>query len=125
MEYRTLAVALTDDELKQKGDILVCRIQERDDVEQARKAAADGFKEHLKEIGGDISSLARQVRTRQEERVVTCMWERDDSRYAMILVRQDTGELVETRPMTDEERQRELFPAAATATVAAEGEPQE
>jgi hypothetical protein len=121
MEYRTLPVSLTEEEIKQKGDVLATRIEERDAIELRRKAAADGFKEELKAISGDINSLARQVRTREEQRVVKCLWERDDSRMSMILVRQDTGEIFESRAMRDDERQTALFsgetpqPAAESA----------
>jgi hypothetical protein len=120
MEYRKLAVELTDDELKQKGDVLSNRIEELDTVESERKAAADGFKEHIKEIHGDIASLARQIRTRKEHRTISCMWERDDARMTMCLIRQDTGEIVDTRPMRDDELQAELFNVAAPAAESGE-----
>lgn len=109
MEYRTLSVELTDEEMNQKRDILVTRLDELDVVEQQRQAAAQGFKEQLKEIRGDIGTLAREVRTHKTTRVTACMWERDDARFSMMLVRQDTGEIVETRPMRDDERQL-VFP---------------
>lgn len=112
MEYRTLSVDLTDEELNQKRDILVTRLDELDVVEQQRQAAAAGFKEQLKEIRGDIGSLAREVRTRKSSRVTACMWERDDARFSMVLVRQDTGEIVDTRPMHDDERQL-VFPVGS------------
>jgi hypothetical protein len=122
MEYRTLPVSLTEEEIKQKGDVLATRIEERDDIEQRRKAAADGFKEELKAINGDINSLARQVRTREEQRIVKCLWERDDSRMSMILVRQDTGEIVESRAMHDDERQTALFSGEAPQPAAESAE---
>lgn len=117
MEYRTLEVDLTDEEVKQKGDILAARIAEHADVDQERKARALEYREQLAEIRGDIASLARQVRTRRDERVTACMWERDDARFSMILVRQDTGEIVETRPMRDDERQM-VFPPVEGAPAA-------
>lgn len=121
MEYRTLPVSLSDDDVKQKGDVLATRIEQLDDIEQRRKASADSFKEQQKEAQGDIASLARQVRTRLEHRVIGCAWERDDARLSMLLVRQDTGEIVETRPMCDDERQHSLpidSRAAETAEAA-------
>jgi hypothetical protein len=109
MEYRTLPVMLTEDEVKQKGDVLATRIEERAKLDGERKAASERFKEELKEIDGDIGSLARQLRERKEHRVINCMWERDDARFSMVLIRQDTGEIVDTRPMRDDERQGSLF----------------
>lgn len=113
MEYRTLPVTLNEDELKQKGDVLATRIDERSKLDAARKASSEHFKEQLKEIDGDIESLARQLRERQERRVISCLWDRDDSRMSMLLVRQDTGEIVDTRPMRDDERQEPLFTGEA------------
>jgi hypothetical protein len=124
MDYRTLSVELGDEELKQKSDVLATRIEELDEVEQQRKSAMDGFKDHIKEIQGDISSLARQLRTRRENRVTPCMWERDDARMSMLLIRQDTGEIVETRPMRDDERQPSLFAEAPPPVVSGGGTPE-
>jgi hypothetical protein len=56
-----------------------------------------------------VRGLARVVRERREERDVPVMEDADYEKGAMNTYRTDTSEVVATRGLTHEERQRSLF----------------
>jgi len=55
----------------------------------------------------DCRALAQKVTTRRELRDIDYEWSPDDG-GKMILTRTDTGEIIDSRQMTEEERQQAL-----------------
>ncbi len=122
MEYRILPCHLHDGEVAKKADELAAAIAERAKIDADRKNSVEDFKEKLKGFDGKISSLAHAVRHHREDRSVPCKWERDDGRLSMILVRTDTFEIVDTRPMREDEKQATLFEVGGQRRKATAGE---
>lgn len=75
--------------------------------------AAKGTKKQIETAISDaryaVSRLARTVRNRAEDREVPIMEDADYEAGAVNTYRTDTNEVVATRGMTPEERQRSLF----------------
>jgi hypothetical protein len=112
-EPRWLPVPLTDDELLLRGNELARALEEKSELES--------------EIGTRnerILKLRGSIRSKREQREVLCEWSRNDERMVMELHRQDSGEVIESRPMTAEERQEKLNlkPVPPRAKATADGE---
>lgn len=106
---RTLPVRLTERELLDRGESLALERFARNHCDAQRKAAAAGFKEQLEVFEAEIDRLAGIVREKAEPRPVACRNVRDMNRGVIEVVRTDTGEIVESRVMTEMERQTRMF----------------
>lgn len=104
-ETRTLAVALTDHELLERGDQLARAHQAVLDAKAEQKAAAERAKDTLNELEGAVRRLARVVREKTEPRDVECRIVHDYAAHSVQVVRTDTGEVVASRAMSEHERQ--------------------
>lgn len=109
-ETRTLPVRLTDGELLAKSKELAAKITELDEVEDRKKSAVAQCKVKSDELDLDIHKIARILRTGREDREVEVSEIRNDPARTIEVVRLDTGEIVESRPMTIHELQKPLFP---------------
>ena len=104
-ETRTLPCVLTDDELLARGDALARQHAAIKDEEAAQAGEKKRMKEALDELTGEQARLARIVRDKAEPRDVECRIVHDYATQAVQVVRTDTGEVIESRAMTDRERQ--------------------
>jgi hypothetical protein len=105
-ERRLCAVKLSEQERATRGD-------EMADCEVA-----------IEKLKGERSELARQVKTHEkrrnelghaldtgaEQRELLCAWEPDFAKNVFRLMRPDTQEEIDTRPMTASDRTADLFP---------------
>lgn len=107
-ETRTLPVPLTDEEVMLRGAELARHLDEIDACEERLKAEREEIKAEISRHTEAAMTLRGAVRSRREHREVLCEWSRNDERLTMELHRQDTGECVESRPMTAGERQEKL-----------------
>jgi hypothetical protein len=112
-EKRRCAVKLTAAECGQRADEMAeCELK-------------------IEQLKADKSELARQVKTHErrrnelghaienktEERELLCEWRPDYKQNAFLLTRPDTNEPVDSRPMTADDRNVDLWPMdAPTAT---------
>jgi hypothetical protein len=109
---------LTDEEVQNRGLMLGETVSAIDDTNTARTAAMKEFKERLVGLTEQQRKLARIIRERAEQRMVTCA-----VRYhapcegIKRIVRLDTGELVREEPMTNSEKQLNLFAAQSDFDV--------
>lgn len=100
----------TDAELAEKRDELSNVVIGAQEVEKRKADAAKDFKENLDALYSRSNILAFQIKSRGENRAVECVIELNKPTNGLkTTVRLDTGELVTTEPMTDEERQDKLF----------------
>ena len=123
IETRQLMVTLDDAQVAVRAHSLASRIdlrrqqnQELEDHLADAKQAAKSMKLQLADLDLSIIDLGATVRTKLERQAVECQWTRNEEAKPplMELIRTDTGDLVESRPMTIEERQKPLdFPQAA------------
>ena len=83
--------------------------QRLDQFVEAAKGTKKGIETEIADARGEVRRLARVVRDRSEERQVPIMEEPDYEAGAVNTYRTDSNEIVATRGMTAEERQRSLF----------------
>lgn len=106
---RTLPVELTQAELLDRGEALALGRGSRNEWESDRKETAARYRERLDLLDAEIDRLAGIVREKAEPRPVECRSVRDIERGVVEVVRTDTGEIVESRVMTEMERQTRMF----------------
>lgn len=119
---RKLPVDLSTMEVRERSLELSSKIAEARALEARRKAAASEFKASDQEIRARIDELAESVKSGRESRQVECRWSRNESLGRMELARMDTGEVIESRALTPEERQIKMFPRAVDAPTGTDGE---
>ena len=101
---RNLPVMLTMDDLADRRDELVGHLEEIDELEEKRKKVVAEFKTKVDRSKARTKILARVIRSREELRPVECHRIADLERLILVVVREDTGEIVEERELTDDER---------------------
>jgi hypothetical protein len=105
---RNLPVKLTEEELLKAGDELAKIVQDigaEEDRQADRKA---GMKAALAILEGRRTQVAIKISRREEFRGVRVDVYMDIPRGIVQEIRQDTGEVITTRQMTDTERQLPL-----------------
>lgn len=107
-----LPCSLTDEEIQSRGRMLGETIWTIDDTNAARTASMKEFKEKLVGLNEQQRKLARIISNRVETRMVRCAIQFHAPCEGMKrVVRMDTGEMVREEPMTDSEKQLNLFAA--------------
>jgi hypothetical protein len=118
-ESRSLPCKLGQAELSEKSDEMARHQLEVNNIEAAKKSANSHFKAKLDEKAAQLTGLAQAIADRAEYRSVKCEWRFEQAGFdsdrnpvfhpeQKTLVRLDTGEAVEVRPITDAERQMKL-----------------
>lgn len=101
----SLPVRLSREERELRASQLTESIAKHDQVDGERKAAAAGYKTQIDSLNEQIRKLAGAVRSGVEHRDVE-IEERPTSDFMINIYRTDSGALVDTRSMTDSERDR-------------------
>lgn len=119
---KLLLVVLSDEETREAaarssrllGDLEEARLQEKS-AERERKRVVDALYEtqelqkvrsKCEELETEARRCARVSREGKEERLVECEWQEHGARE--ILVRLDTGEHIDSRPLPADRRQQSL-----------------
>lgn len=97
---RDLPVKLTEAELLEKGDRIADIEFEIDGLVEQRKK----LNRKIKDLNVERHNLSRDVDTGTEERQVACRWQEDYDQNCKHLVRQDTGETIDTVALTADDR---------------------
>ena len=105
LEARACLVELTEAERVQRGNEMAeCEV------------AIEALKVERSELGRQIrtqekrrNELGHALEKGVEERELPCTWEPDYPKNVFRLKRPDTGEVIDTRPMTADDRTGELF----------------
>ena len=100
---RTLPVKLAPDEVAQRAEELARELHDQAIAEEAAASTKKKLAKDLEERAGRISRLGRIVHTRREDRQIDCHEEHSALDGTARTVRDDTGEVVDTRPLTAEE----------------------
>ncbi len=100
----TLPCSLTEAELAERGQALAKLVPEIEEKEEEKKASAKVFKDQIDAMTEKSLKLSNAISTRSEERPVECHKQYDLRKATWKIVRLDTGEMVESGKMTDEER---------------------
>jgi uncharacterized protein (UPF0335 family) len=119
---RQLYVQLTDSELTEKGEELATITRRIRELEDEKKSIVKTMGEAIKEQQGTANYVADVIKSGAQLRPVKCAVAASGVEPGKAVVtRLDTHEVVEVRPMTDEERQEELEfgsePEAAEPTI--------
>jgi hypothetical protein len=120
----TLATTLTQEEFNARAGKLAETHEALALEREVQKEQKAEMKLRLETLEKQRTELARVVRSRKEDRVVDVEWHADDRKGVVELVRLDTGEVFETRPMKAAEKQLDAFepepaPGAAGAKTTA------
>lgn len=107
-ESRHLPVKLTQREVLTKSKIAAKGMHELKSLEDDKAEVTKDYAEKIKKKRRDLDTLASEVHTGTEVRPVECDLMPRWSEHMMDLVRPDTGEVVESRPMTHSEKQTEM-----------------
>jgi hypothetical protein len=110
MMTRKLPCALTVEEWNAAASQLAQTQLECVTVEARKKAAMADFKIEGEKLEATAAELGEKVRTRKETRDVEVFERKVGERLVVEIYRSDLGELVETRPMTAEERNEVVNP---------------
>ena len=106
-EERQLYVGLEEHELLLKGDKLAACVAKLEDIEKRKKAFSSALKLEQETATGAASLLSDEIEQRRELRGVRCSWRRTTERWE--LYRVDTGEVIDTAPITMADQQGELY----------------
>lgn len=117
---RDLPVKLTQDELAGVAKDIGRLNRERVKMEGEAKASAAQWKDRISGLDAQIADLADLADSGQRALPVACEERHDYRRGEVQVVRLDTGELLEARPMTPAERQATLPLEQAPAAPAAD-----
>jgi len=103
-EQRELACTLTDTQVRERGEQQSAAELEIERLKSQRK----GLTGAISDLAEKRNALAHVIDTRVEQRMVDCTWIADYAAGLSSCVRQDTGEVIEQRPITNGERQTGL-----------------
>ena len=107
-ETRTLPCRLSQEELLDRGHELAKVSQDVDAEEDRQTQVKAELKATMAELEARRAKLSSTVYRQEEYREVKCDTIGDTRRGVVDVVRHDTGEVVTSRAMTDEERQGAL-----------------
>jgi hypothetical protein len=105
---QSLPCPLTPSELLERADLASHVLQQRDEAEQRMKADASQHKANIQEKEAELRRLTEEIRQRRTFRPVDCERIFDYSAGTVRDVRSDTGEELNRRDLTNDERQRHL-----------------
>ena len=110
LETRRLACELAEHEVANRA-IKMARLVEEIKKRRAKlKADVEEAREEIRLLQGDVERLAKEVRERAEERDVSVDVRHDDTRFSVETYRLDTGQVIDSRPMTEDEREDAVQP---------------
>ena len=107
-QTKSLPVRLTEQELLQKSAELASTVQDYATEESRQVDIKAQLKAKLTELDARRTQLASVVARREEYRDVRCEIVANTKTLLAQIVRTDTGEVIQTRPLTMEERQMVL-----------------
>jgi hypothetical protein len=112
---RLCPVKLTDEEMLERGATMAKEELQIDELKAERRSLNSKINERVAER----AKLARVIESGVESRPVRCHWEVDSKAELVLLLRDDTREEVESRPLTAADRQLALPELGSVAAKAA------
>lgn len=105
-EMRYLPVPLTPDELRERGEMLATLVDEADALEDDHVQRRREAKDEEKRLDGRIRAMAAVINARAEGRSVKIEVRYNATLALIEEVRIDTGEVLETRQPTSDDKAR-------------------
>lgn len=106
---RMLPVALTKQEVHDKGKALSRKLSEMRTLENHKKEVMANFNSQAKGIEAEVEILSRAVETGEEMREVAVMIEYNWPLGHKVITREDDGTIIATEKITEAERQEPLL----------------
>lgn len=106
---RKLPVQLTEEEIQQRSQALAGNLKKTDVLKEEKKASTSEFKARIDACNDITKKLAEIITSGKEDRDVECEMIKDFKRNTVTITRTDTGEVVDERPMTEDERQEKMW----------------
>ena len=103
-----LKCELSINEVATAANDLARLLDDKTAIEEELQSIKASFKAKLEKCDADIRMKQRFVRDKFEYRQVECDIRYDQGKSNVITVRKDTGEVTETRDMTQEEKQMKM-----------------
>ena len=100
----------TEKEILEFGSDLARKHSEINELEEQKKRVTSDFKAKSDAAEAEASVLARKIQNKHEFRDVECQEIYNYVDKSVTIVRLDTGEIVKTRNMREDEKQELLFP---------------
>jgi len=107
-EPHPLPCKLTTEDRAIAAGQLAEAIQNLESLEIAHKTDTKEFNSLKQQFTGSIHRLSREVANGEATRSVDCELRLNYTNLTATLVRADTGEIVEDRPMTEDEKQMDM-----------------
>lgn len=107
-EPHTLPCKLDEKDKAEAAEELATAIQQGESLELERKSVLGGLKKRKDNLIERIHNLTIQVKDGIVMRSVDCELNLNHTKLNAILIRTDTEEIVDERPMTQEEKQMNL-----------------
>lgn len=104
-EFRNLKVVMEPPDHKKVSKDLANAVESLEIINSAKKTAVAEYGAKAKAIALDIQELSRCIRSGYFLREVACEKRMNLGLLTVTVTRQDTGEIVEERPMNTEEKQ--------------------
>lgn len=105
-----LKCEFTEKEILEFGGELARKHSEINELEDQKKRIVSDLKAKSEAADAEASILARKIQNKNEYRDVECQEVYNYVEKTVTIVRVDTGEIVKTRPMNENEKQELLFP---------------
>lgn len=106
---RYLKYVFTEEEKKLMGSDLAQKFAIHTEAEGRLKSVSTQIKSEISTIESQMASISEKIRSGYEYRDIECDVEMDYDRGRVVVIRMDTGEIVEDRAMSVDERQKPLF----------------
>jgi len=103
-EPNILPCEMTGQELEDEYKNLMRIMQDMDDLERQRKAVASDFKSRKDKLDEMLEESRKKIRSKQIMRSIMCTLKLNFTKLLATLIRHDTGEQVNERPMNNDER---------------------
>jgi len=103
-EPHILACVMTETEVQQEQAHLLRTMQDGDDLEMQRKAVASDFRARKEKLEEILMECRKKLRSGLVMRAIPCTLHMNFSKLTVTEVRDDTGEVVNERPMQQNER---------------------
>ena len=108
-EPHNLPCVLTVQERAETANRLAEGLQQLESLEAERKSTLSDFTARTNALKATIHDLTRQVKDGEIMRSVECELQLNFTQLTAILIRSDTADIVEERPLTDKERESQTL----------------
>lgn len=105
---KPLSVPLTDEEILKYGRDCARAQSDKDRIISEAKSVAKDYAAQVSEQDAIIAKLSPRINSGKETRDVVCYQVSNWNTGWVVVSRSDTGEVIEDRPMREEEKQREM-----------------